>query len=82
MNQTDQSNTLGRCLAGAFLATVFVAAALSLALTAVVGGGTVWVLVHPHSQTEATAAGVLTVLMALETVVLAATAWRADAPVG
>jgi hypothetical protein len=81
VNRTDQWDTLARCLAGAFLATVFLAAALSLAITAVVGGGTVWVLLHPHSQEEATAAVVLTGLMALETVVLAAAAWRSDAPV-
>jgi len=80
VNRTDQSNTLDRCLAGAFLATVFVAAALSLALTAVVGGGTAWVLVHPHSQEEAAAAVVLTGLTALETITLLAAAWRSDAP--
>jgi len=78
--KTDKLDTLGRRLAGALLATVFIAAALSLAITAVVGGGTAWVLVHPHSQDEATAAVVLTGLMALETITLLAAAWRSDAP--
>jgi len=81
VNRTDQSNTLGRCLAGAFLAVVFIAAALSLAITAVTGGATAWLLLHPAGQTAETAAVVLTVLMALETITLMAAAWRSDAPV-
>jgi len=81
VNTRPESDTLGRWLAGAFLTVVIVAATLSLAITAVMGGATTWVLLHPHSQEEAAAAVVLTGLMALETVVLAAAAWRSDAPV-
>jgi len=81
VNTRPESDTLGRWLAGAFLATVFVAAALSLAITAVTGGATAWLLLHPHGTSEATAAVVLTGLMALETITMAAAAWRSDAPV-
>jgi len=80
VNTQPEPDTLGRCLAGAFLATVFVATALSLAITAVVGGATAWLLLHPHGTSETTAAVVLTVLMALETVTLLAAAWRSDSP--